>query len=159
RRIDAAEVSVDVPATPEAIAAATKAFDAIAPVHKEGTLSFWEMYAQRALEERLAPLGIEGAEAPPPSGGKAAAGQVAIRVRQAAAGGPLSAAGLKAGDLLLDVGGEPFFGGHGGDAIDGLRAWLIRELRAEPRGYVVGIWRDGRRVESTVPLKLGAYTG
>jgi hypothetical protein len=157
RRIDAAELAVEVPAGPEAIAAATRAFDAMAPAHPEGTLSFWETFAQRALEERLAPLGIDAAEESLPQGTKAAGEQVGRRVRQIASGSPLAGADLKVGDLLLEVGGEPFFRGRGAAA--GLRNWLIRDLRAEPKDYRVIAWRDGRRVESSVRLKLGPYQG
>jgi len=148
---------VDVLATPEAIAIAERAFNELTPKHAEGTLSFWEMYATRALEERVPTLGFDGAEEALPAGVKAAAEQVAIRVRQAAPAGPLSAAGLKPGDVLLEIGGEPFFRGRG--AVSGLRHWLIRELRSEPAPYTIVVWRDGRRVESTVPLKLGPYAG
>jgi len=157
RLIDAAEVVVSVPTTPDAIAIAERAFNELTPKHAEGTLSFWEMYATRALEERVPTLGFDGAEEALPAGVKAAAEQVAIRVRQAAPAGPLSAAGLKPGDLLLEIGGEPFFRGRG--AVSGLRHWLIRELRSEPAPYTIVVWRDGRRVESTVPLKLGPYAG
>jgi len=157
RLIDAAEVVVSVPTTPDAIAIAERAFNELTPKHAEGTLSFWEMYATRALEERVPTLGFDGAEEALPAGVKAAAEQVAIRVRQAAPAGPLSAAGLKPGDVLLEIGGEPFFSGRG--AVSGLRHWLIRELRSEPAPYTIVVWRDGRRVESTVPLKLGPYAG
>jgi hypothetical protein len=157
RLIDAAEIGVDVPATPEAIAAAERAFNELAPTHAEGTLSFWETFATRALEERVPALGVDGVEEPLPAGVKAAGEQVAVRVRQAGPSGPLSAAGLKPGDLLLEVGGEPFFRGRG--ALAALRQWLIRELRIEPAPYSVVAWRDGRRVESRVWLTLGPYGG
>jgi dienelactone hydrolase len=157
RLIDAAEVLVAVPATPDAIAIAERAFNELTPKHPEGTLSFWEMYATRAIEERVPTLGFDGAEEALPAGVKAAAEQVAIRVRQAVSGGPLSAAGLKPGDLLIEFGGEPFFRGRA--AVSGLHHWLIRELRAEPAPYTIVVWRDGRRVETTVQLKLGPYAG
>jgi enterochelin esterase-like enzyme len=155
RLIDAAEIGLDVPATPDAIVAAGRAFDDLTPKHAEGTLSFWETFATRALEERVPTLGLDGTEDALPAGVKAAAEQVAVRVRQVAATGPLSAAGLKPGDLLLEFGGEPFFRGRGGVAA--LRDWLIRELRSEPAPYTIVAWRDGRRVESSVRLKLGPY--
>ena len=155
RLIDAAEIGVDVPATPDAIAVAGRAFNDLTPKHADGTLSFWETFATRALEERVPPLGLDGTEDALPAGVKAAAEQVALRVRQVAATGPLSAAGLKPGDLLLEFGGEPFFRGRGG--LTALRDWLIRELRSEPAPYTIVAWRDGRRVESSVRLKLGPY--
>jgi dienelactone hydrolase len=157
RLIDAAEVIVSVPATADAIATSERAFNEMTPKHAEGTLSFWEMYATRALEERVPTLGFDGTEETLPAGMKAAAEQVAVRVRQVAPAGPLSAAGLKPGDLLLEVGGEPFFRGRGG--VSGLHHWLIRELRPQPAPYTIVFWRDGRRVESTVQLKLGPYAG
>jgi len=155
RLIDAAEISVDVPATPASLAAAQRAFDELTPKRAEGTLSFWEMFATRALEERVPSLGIDGAEEALPAGVSAAAEQVAVRIRQVAATGPLAAAGLKPGDLLVEVGGEPFFRGRG--ALTALHHWLVRELRNEPAPYAVVAWRDGRRVESSVRLALGPY--
>ncbi len=157
RLIDAAGISVDVAATPEAIAIAERAFNELTPKHAEGTLSFWEMYATRALEERMPSLGFDGTEEALPAGVKAAGEQVALRVRQIAPTGPLSASGLKAGDLLVEFGGEPFFRGRG--AVTGLHHWLIRELRAAAAPYTMVVWRDGRRVESTIQVKLGSYTG
>jgi dienelactone hydrolase len=155
RLIFAAEISVDLPVTPAALAVAERAFDELTPKRAEGTLSFWEMYATRALEERVPSLGLDGAEEALPAGVNAAGEQVAVRVRQVAPSGPLAAAGLKAGDLLLEVGGEPFFRGRG--ALTTLHHWLIRELRGEPASYAVATWRDGRRVESNVRLALGPY--
>jgi dienelactone hydrolase len=155
RLIDAAEIAVDVPTTAAALAVAQRAFDELTPKRAEGTLSFWEMFATRALEERMPALGIDGAEEAVPAGVNAAAEQVAVRIRQVAATGPLAAAGLKPGDLLLEVGGEPFFRGRG--ALTTLHHWLVRELRNEPAPYAVVAWRGGRRVESSVRLALGPY--
>ena len=155
RLIFAAEVSVDVPATPAAVTIAERAFEALTPKRAEGTLSFWEMYATRSLEERVPALGLDGAEEAMPAGVTAAGEQVAVRVRQVAPAGPMAGAGLKAGDLLLEVGGEPFFRGRGG--LTTLHHWLIRELRREPAPYTIVAWRDGRRVESTVRVALGPY--
>jgi hypothetical protein len=157
RLIDAAEVTVTVPTTPAANATAERAFNAITPKQPEGTLSFWEMYATRALEERVPSLGFDGIEEALPAGVKAGPEQVALRVRDVAPTSPLSSAGLKAGDLLIEVGGEPFFRGRGG--VTGLHHWLIRELRAAPAPYTVTVWRDGKRAESTAQLKLGSYSG
>src|SRR5262245_40717732 len=123
RLIDAAAVTVTVPGTPEANAAAERAFTAMAPKQGEGTLSFWEMYVTRALDEGVPSLGFEGIEDALPAGVKAAPEQVGLRVRSVAPAGLLSATGLKAGDLLIEVGGEPFFRGRG---VTGLHHWLIR---------------------------------
>jgi dienelactone hydrolase len=155
RSIFAAEIRVDVPATPAALAAAERAFDELTPKRPEGTLSFWEMYAMRALEERVPALGLDGVEEALPAAVKLGGEQVAVRIRQVAPTSPMAAAGLQAGDLLLEVGGEPFFRGRG--ALTTLRQWLVRELRAEPASYTVVTWRDGRRVESNVRLALGPY--
>jgi dienelactone hydrolase len=157
RAVAAAELAVNVPATPESMARAERAFNELTPTHAEGTLSFWEMYATRALEERVPALGIDGVEEALPAGIKAAGEQVAIRVRQAPAAGPLSAAGLRPNDLLVEFGGEPFFRGRGG--LTALHHWLIRELRAAPAPYTLVFWRDGRRLEVTIPLQLGPYAG
>jgi dienelactone hydrolase len=165
RLIDAAEIQIDVPTTPASIAAGQRAFEALKPAHAEGTLSFWEMYATRALEERVPTLGIDGVEVPLPvrSAGlqacrecAAANEQVALRLTRVDASGPLTAAGLKVGDLVLEVGGEPFFSGRGGVAA--LHHWLIRELRGTPARYPIAVWRDGKRIERAVDLKLGPYT-
>jgi dienelactone hydrolase len=156
RLIDAAVVTVTVPATSEANASAERAFNAVTPKQAEGTLSFWEMYATRALEERVPSLGFEATEEALPAGVKAAPEQVALRVRSVAPTSLFSASGLKAGDLLLEVGGEPFFRGRGG--VTGLHHWLIRELRGAPAPYSVAVWRDGKRAESTIQLKLGSYS-
>jgi hypothetical protein len=155
RSIVAAEIVVPVAATTESIAVAQKAFDELTPKHAEGTLSYWEMYATRALEERVPTLGIEGVEEPAPAAAKMGGEHVAVRVTKVAASGPLATAGLRSGDQLLEFGGEPFFRGRG--ALAGLHHWLIRELRADPAPYIIAVWRDGRRVESTVSLKLGPY--
>jgi dienelactone hydrolase len=156
RLIDAAIVTVNVPPQPDAAAVAERAFSDLTPKHPEGTLSFWEMFATRALEERLPPLGVEGSEDALPTGIEAAADKVAIRISQVGATGALAGAGLRAGDLLIEVGGEPFFRDRGGLAA--LRQWLMRELRAAPAPYPLVVWRDGRRVETTINLKLGPYT-
>jgi dienelactone hydrolase len=155
RLIDAAEIAVDIPTTADAVATAERAFNALTPTRAEGTLSFWETFAQRALEERVPTLGLDGVEEPLPAGLKAAGEQVGVRIRQVEATGPFSAAGVKPGDLLVELGGEPFFRGRG--ATTTMYHWLIRELRNEAAPYAVVLWRDGRRVESNVRLKLGPY--
>jgi len=155
RLIDAAEITLDVPVAPAAIAIAERAFNELTPKHPEGTLSFWEMFATRALEERLPALGVEGIEDALPAGITAAAEQVAVRVRHVDPAGALSAAALKPGDLLIAFGGEPFFRGRGG--LTGLHQWLIRELRTEPASYALVLWRDGRRLETTIQLKLSGW--
>jgi hypothetical protein len=157
RLIDAAEIILTVPSSSDAMANAERAFNELAPKQAEGTLSFWEMFAVRALEERVPTLGLEGTEEALPAGIDAAPEQVAVRVRHVAATGPLSAAGLSPGDLLIEFGGEPFFRGRG--ALAGLHHWVIRELRAEPTPYPLIVWRDGMRRQLNLQLKLGPYPG
>lgn len=155
RRIYAAAVRLEVPDTPASRAAAEKLTASLAPVTPAGQLSFWEMYAARALEERLPDVGFEGDEVPLPAGVRPAPDRVAIRVARVRPGGDLAAAGLRTGDLVVAVDGEPFFAGRGGVA--GLHAWLVRELRSGPSSYRITVVRDGRQLDLTAELKLGAY--
>src|SRR4029078_9970554 len=90
RLIDAAVISVEVPSTPAAAAAAERAFATLTPKHAVGTLSFWEMFARRALEERMRTCRVHSVEEPLPSGVKSAPEQVAIRVQQIAPSSPLA---------------------------------------------------------------------
>ncbi|MFQ5766455.1 MAG: M14 family zinc carboxypeptidase, partial [Acidobacteriota bacterium] len=62
-----------------------------------------------------------------------------------------------AGDVVLEVGGEPFFRGQGGVAA--LDRWLRRELRATAAAYTIRLLRQGAPLDLTVRLKLGPYTG
>ena len=155
RLIDAAVISVDVPSTPAAVAAAERSWNDLTPARPEGALSFWEMYATRALEERLPALGLDAVEEPISAEAKPAAEQVGLRVRQILPGTPLGGAGLRSGDVLLSVGGEPFFRGRGGVAA--LYRWLVRELRSEPVEYPIVVWRDNAAVTLRAQLKLGPY--
>jgi dienelactone hydrolase len=155
RRIYAASLRVKVPSSPAATQAGQKLSSEFQPRQAELTLSFWERFAVGALEERLPTVGCEGAEVSMPSGVEAGAEQVAMRVTQVEADGPMGAAGLRVGDLLLEVAGEPFFRGQGGLAQ--LRQWLMRELRGEAADYSLTIWRNGQRQILTARLKLGPY--
>jgi predicted esterase len=156
RRIYAAAVRVEVPATVASVRAAERAWSSVTPVRPEGQLSFWEMYATRALHERFPDAGFEGAEAPLPPGTAAFPERVAIKVARVSDGSPIAAAGLRAGDVLLSVGGEPFYAGRGGVA--GLHAWLVRELRSTDARYDLLVHRNGKPVTLTATLKLGPYT-
>ena len=69
RRVYAARLTVAVPTTAASIAHGTRIWNAITPTQPEGTLSFWEMYAVNALEERVATVGFEGRQAPLPTSG------------------------------------------------------------------------------------------
>ena len=155
RRIYAAAVRVEVPATRAAGPAAEKFAASLTPATPPGQLSFWEMYATRALEERFPDAGFDGEEAPLPAKVAAAPERVAIRVTSVRPGTPVALAGLRSGDLLVAVGGEPFFAGRGG--VTGLHAWLARELRTGPGTYPLTVVREGRQMELAAELKLGPY--
>ena len=155
RRVYSARVTVRVPDTPASIAAASAFTDELEPRHAEGTLSFWEMYAVWALEERFPRLGFDAAEVALPQGGAAAPEQVGLHVIHVDTDGPAAASGLRAGDVLVSLGSELFFTGHNGAA--GLYHWLVRELRTTPTEYNLVIWRDGRRVTLRTPYGLGPY--
>jgi len=157
RRIYAAEVTVSVPTSPASIQVGIDLSDEVRPTHEEGILSFWEMYAQRSLEERFPGLGITGDEVELPPGTHRAPEQVGFRVADIAASSPLVGADLRPGDVLVEVGGEPIFRGMGGDA--SVFEWLVRELRAEPKEYSVQVQRGGVPIDTTVRLRLGPYSG
>jgi dienelactone hydrolase len=155
RLIDAAVISVDVPATPASIAIAERGWSELTPAHPEGTLSFWETYAARALEERMPSLGFEGVEEALPAAANPSGEQIALRVGRIVNGNPIAGVGLRTGDLIVSFGDEPFFRGRGGAS--GLYRWLIRELRTEDKAYSIVVWRDGRPHSLTARLKLGPY--
>jgi hypothetical protein len=152
RRISAARVKVKVSAG--AADAGRTLSSAFAPRYPEKTLSYWERFAIAALSERLPTLGFDGPEVAMPSGLVSAAEQVAIRVNSVTAG-PFASTGLRVGDLLLEVGGEPFFRGNGG--VEGVRQRLMRELRSEPVALDLIVWRDGRKQTLTGRVGLGPY--
>lgn len=160
----AASATIDVPAGDASIAAGRRLSVRFEPVQPEGQLSFWEYYAVNALNERFSALGIEGVETDLPAqvlaalvaGGSLAANEaVGMRVAVVDPEGPFGSSGLRAGDLLLEVGGEPFFAGNGG--LDGLHHWLVRELTATRRDYELVVWRDGGVVRLSAALALGSY--
>lgn len=155
RRIYSAMLTVEVPTDPSAVRIATEFWDQLAPTHPEGLLSFWEMYAANALDERFPALGIEAVEAPWPGPEPAGPEQVAMRVTAIAASGPLARAGLLPGDVMLSFGGEPFFRSRADVA--SLRRWLVRELRETPRDYPIVLMRDGTRREVSAAIALGPY--
>jgi hypothetical protein len=153
RRISAARVTVKVSAgSADSGRALSSAF---ASHYPEKTLSYWERFAIAALAERVPALGFEGPEVAVPPGIVPTVEQVAIRVNSVTGAGALASSGLRAGDLLLEVGGEPFFRGNGG--VEGLRQWLMRELRSEPVALDLLVWRDGRKQTLTSKVGLGPY--
>ena len=137
---------VEVPRTPQSTDAGAALWSELGPVHPEGQLSFWEMYAVRALEERVPTLGFDGTQVELPTGARAGAPeQVAVRITAVESGGPADSAGLRTGDLLLTVGGEPFFRGRGGvrgpPSLDDTGAQELRDgvpaCCVEGRGIVI----------------------
>ncbi len=154
-RIYAAKLRIKVPAGAEALQNARKLWSDLQPRQPELTLSFWERFAVGALEERFPTLGLEGTEVAMPSGLPAVPTQIAIRVTRVQADGPFGVSGLRPGDLIIEVGGEPFFRDKAGLA--GLRQWLMRELRDEPLSYPLLVWRDGQSLTLNALLKLGPY--
>ena len=155
RRIYAGSVRVRVQDSPESRREGKELWEELSPTHEEGILSFWEMYAMRALEERFPSLGLQGEEAALPVGYPGAPEQVVIKVSALEPESPFHAGGVRAGDLLVEVGGEPFFQGLGG--LDGLHGWLLRELRGQEKEYSLLVLRDGNLLELSVRLGLGPY--
>ena len=125
------------------------------PRQEAGTLSFWEMYAMRALEERWPGVGFDGDEAPMPDDGELGPEQVGIRVTRVEPNSAVGLAGLREGDLLIAVGNEPFFIGQGGVA--SLYAWMLRELRGEHTTYTLDVLRGDRRISIPAAFRLGPY--
>ena len=156
RRVYAARVTVAVPAGDATLAIAKALWEELQPRHPEGPLSFWEMYAVRALEERFPDVGFSGDEVPLPRGLTVTAPeQVGIQITTVEAGGAASEAGLEPEDVLITVGGEPFFQGRGG--VRGLHHWMVRELRTRPTEYELTVWRDGRISTLSATYRLGPY--
>ena len=155
RRIYAAQIPVRMPTTSAAIDVGRRFWETLTPRQEAGTLSFWEMYAMRALEERWPSVGFEGEEAPIPEDGELGPEQVGIRVTRVEPNSAVGSAGLRVGDLLIAVGHEPFFRGRAGVA--SLYAWMLRELRGEPRAHTIDILRGDRRISLTVAFRLGPY--
>ena len=154
RRVYPVVLDVEVPRTPASVAAAVALSDELEPRHAEGTLSFWEMYAVRALEERFESVGFGGTGVPMPTEATAPE-QVAIRITSVNEGSDAAQAGLRPGDILLGFGGEPFFRDQGG--LVGLHHWLVRELRTQVQQYELLVWREGRSVTLRGGFSLGPY--
>jgi S1-C subfamily serine protease len=112
-------------------------------------LSFWETYATRSLEDRLPALGLEGQET-----GASRREQTSIRIEGVAKDSAFYRAGLRPGDVLVEVDGEPFFEGSG---LDGLQSWLVRELEETPRAMLVRIRRGGKEQTLLATLSLQPF--
>ena len=156
RRVYPVRLEVEVPRTPASIEAGSALWTVLEPTRPEGVLSFWEMYAVRALEERFESVGFGGEEITLPRGVEPnSPEQVAIRVTEVDAASDAARADLHSGDVLLAFGGEPFFSGRGGVA--GLHHWLVRELRTLEQEYELVVWRGGRHVALRGGFALGPY--
>ncbi|MFQ5749090.1 MAG: hypothetical protein ACE5H3_06490, partial [Planctomycetota bacterium] len=154
-RVYPARLEVEVPDSPSSLVAARQLWHEYAPRREEGTLSYWETFATRALFERFPSAGFQGVEQPLPQGVPGSLEQVALRVESVESGSAVALAGLRPGDLVLEFGGEPFFHKHTGVA--GLHQLLLRELRGRPSDHLVRVWRDGKILEWTIRLQLGSY--
>ena len=146
-RVYAASLRVRVPTTVASLEKARAFSGSLEPSHPEGILSFWEMYAQRSIEDRLAALGLEGHIVQGDLGGELAA----LRVDAIEDGSVFGKVGLKKGDLLLEVDGEPFFDDS---TVSELRAWLVRELDARPRKLALRVLRRGAELALDVTVSL-----
>ena len=155
RRLYATSLTLSVPTTPESIRHSVQAWETMTPTHPQGDLSFWEMYAVGALEERVPTVGFQGREEGMPESVVGAPEQVGLRVTAVDAESPGARAGLQEDDLLVSFGGEPFFRGRGG--VEGLHHWLIRELREPAADYELVVWRDGRLERLRASYALGPY--
>jgi len=156
-------VTISVPTKSAATTAGEALWEGLTPVHAEGQMSFWEFYAVNALAERLPTVGLEGEEVeldgdlPAAVASRYASGNesVGIAITGVDPDGPFAGVGITPGDVLLEVGGEPFFRGRGGLAT--LHQWLMRELTGVPQPYKVVLWRNGAVLERTTSLALGSY--
>ena len=148
-RIYAGVVDVDVPTSAESLKVAQRLSASLRARHPEGVLSFWETYAMRSLEDRLPALGLEGQET-----GASRREQTSIRIEGVAKDSGFYRAGLRPGDVLVEVDGEPFFEGSG---LDGLRSWLVRELEETPREVFLRIRRGGKEQTLLATLSLQPF--
>ncbi len=152
-RILAARISLDVPRGDSAQAVGRRLARSLSPTIPEGQLSFWEMYAVRALEERFPNLGFKLVEKPLPASLAPLPNQLGWQVTEVETSGPLAAAGLKPGDLILRFGDHLSFA----DSAQDLLFHLRRELRTQPSEYEVEVWRDGGLQKIRFELALGNY--
>ena len=147
-RVFSALVSIEVPPNRDRTIALPQAL-ASPP---EGPLSFWEYYAAQTLRDRLPSLGFEATRVDDPE--VEADEYTAFKVTSVQSDSPFEAAGLKPGDILLEVGAEPFVVGRD---LRFLRDWLSRELDDVPRAYELLVLRDGQSLTLTVTLSLDPF--
>ena len=126
------------------------------PTHPQGSLSFWESYAIRSLEERFPTLGLQGRLAALPDSMSPGPEQRALEIESTDPDGPFSNFDILPGDRLIEIGGEPFFVGKN---LNSHYQRLVRELDSISRPYVVQLLRDGALHTLEVPLALQAQGG
>jgi predicted esterase len=153
RRIYAAEVTVKMPTSSNALKEAQILSQEMTPQYPESELSFWERYAVRDLQDRFPHLGFEGIDEKIPAAIESMPEQAAIRITEIDQKSAFSVAGLKKDDILLEVGGEPFFQNNNNPGL--LYQWLIRELRTQPQPYLLLVWREGQLIRFETQLMLG----
>ncbi len=149
-RAYAASLLVNVPTSAASLEKARAFSASLEPSHPQGVVSFWEMYAQRTIEDRLPALGITGHIVPGDLGGALAA----LLVDAIEDGSLLEEAGLQKGDLLFEVDGEPFFNDS---TVFELRAWLVRELDARPRKMALRVVRRGAELSLHATASLEPF--
>ncbi len=148
-RVYPASVSVDVPASLDSLVRARELAARFEPRAPAGTLSFWEMYAARALERWFPPLQMETtAISLEASTGTESAG---LRVDAIAPGSLFHDAGVRAGDVLIGVDGEPFFSDS---SVEELRHWLMREASPVARDIRVEVKRGEEALAFHASLAL-----
>lgn len=127
-RFATARVNVEV----SNLAAGEKWLSTLAPKVEPSRLPFWEDFAMMTLKEKRS--GLAEAESVQESPGLPA-WQTALRVKAAPDGSP-----LRAGDLLLEFDGEPFF--SGAESVSFLHEYLLRTMA---KTVELQIRRDGKK--------------
>lgn len=154
-RIFPAKLDLEVPRQEAFQAQGKRLWESFVPNIPEGQLSFWEMYAVRALEERMPALGLETERQPLPSTLDPVPGQQGLLIKKLEASGILVDSGLRAGDLIVRFGNHRFFEDH----LQDLAFHVRRELRSHPRKFTVQVLREGKLLELGLSLSLGPYGG
>lgn len=138
-RVYGAAVRVDVPTTSTSVAHAKRFSMEMTPSRPAGTLSFWEMYAVGALDAWFPDLGITGT----PIALEPDRDLAELHIEAISNKSPLYIAGVREGDTLIAVDGEPFFVDS---STSELRAWLMREATHVPRTIPLRVRRRDREL-------------
>ena len=153
-RVYATTIVLDVLSSQASIDAGRGLETSIEPLANDGVLSYWEGFAVQTLKDRFPSLGLEGTPQPLPVLLHARADRIAIRITTVGPGGPLAETDLRPGGLLLSLNDEELFGGN---QLDTLYAWLLRDLTTANRRYRVRVWRDGYVIEHQLKLALSPF--